>query len=270
MHTPLQRNKHSSNTQRPRWAFSLLEVLIAMLLGGFLMLAIFETFFVAARYRILAGESHASGISLSNAMRDLTSDMLSQSSGQTEIKVNKPTEPTELPLQSKLTPQRMNFRDSFAIDSRLEWTQFTGKKNYVALRTRVWSSRFSRLPINVSPAGESLVVWWLYQGSPPRIEGWHNKDLKIAKTLKLPTNPRGLIRTQFVIDRTGVEHEHSEVILPEAVGLELRYFNGDELQNEWDASDVAMTHQNRSPQAIELRLKIENEIIEHWISIRSD
>ena len=240
-----------------------------MMLGAFLMLAIFETFFVAARYRIMAGESHASGITLANAIRDLTSDMLSQSSGQNEIKESKPTEPTELPLQSKLTPQRMNFQDSFAIDSRLEWTQFTGKKNYIALRTRAWSSRFSRLPINVSPAGESLVVWWLYQGTPPRIEGWRNKDLRIAKTLKLPPNPRGLIRTQFVIDRTGVEHEHSEVILPEAVGLELQYFNGDELQNEWDANDVAMANQIRVPKAIEVRLKTENEITEHWINIPS-
>ena len=270
MRTPLQKIKNRRNSQRPRYAFSLLEVLIAMLLGAFLMLAIFEAFFVAARYRIMAGESHASGITLSNAIRDLASDMLSQPCGQNEIKASKPTEPTEFPLQSKLTPQRMNFQDSFATDSRVEWTQFTGKKNYVALRTRAWSSRFTRLPLNVSPAGESLVVWWLYQGTPPRIEGWRNRDLRIAKTLKLPPNPCGLIRTQFVIDRTGVEHEHSEVILPEAVGLELRYFNGDELQNEWEATDVAMSNQNRAPKAIELKLKIENEIVEHWISIPCD
>ncbi|MDX1926690.1 MAG: prepilin-type N-terminal cleavage/methylation domain-containing protein [Pirellulaceae bacterium] len=261
------RPKPSPGKPQIRCGFSLLEVLIAMLLGAFLMLAIFETFFVTARYRILAGESQASGISLSNAIRDLTSDLLAQPSGKIPDRPTQSIESTELPMPSKLLQPRLSFRDSFALESRLEWTQFTGRTNYVALRTRAWNSRFSQLPPNVSPSGESLVVWWLYQGSKPRIEGWRNKDLSTAKTLKLPPNPRGLIRTQFFIDRTGAEHEHSEVIMPEAVALELRYYNGNELQNEWDVADEIPTNQQRTPSAIEVRLKVENEVIEHWISI---
>ena len=60
---------------RIRSAFSLLEVSIALLLGMVLLLAVFETFFVAAQYRVRAGESHVRGLTLANATRDLSSDV---------------------------------------------------------------------------------------------------------------------------------------------------------------------------------------------------
>jgi prepilin-type N-terminal cleavage/methylation domain-containing protein len=250
-----------------RKAFSLLEVLIAMLLGAFLMLAIFETFFVSARYRMLAGENHARGIELSNALKDLTSDLLAQSNAPIETSPRKPVESMELALGSKVIPPRMNFRDTFALDSHLEWKRFFGTQNYVALRTRAWNSRFSRLPAKTLASGESLVVWWLYRGSQLHVDGWLAKDLSVSKTLKLPTNPKGLIRTQFFIDSSGKECELAEVILPDAVELKLRYFNGSELQNDWDTDEETMIIRNRVPTAIEVRMKLENEEIEHWIHI---
>ncbi len=240
---------------------------MAMLIGSFLMLAIFETFFVSARYRMLAGEQNAQGIELSNALKDFSNDVLALSSMPIARTKREPADSIEQRLQpSRLLPT-MSFRDTFSSESRLEWKYFCGKSNCVVLRTRAWSSRFSKVPADSMPAGESLVIWWLYQGSQPRIEGWQSKDLPVSKTLKLPPNPKGLIRTQFFIDRSGVEREVSEVILPEAIGLKLRYVHNDQMQDDWDPSIDMLTSQSPLPEAIEVKLKLENDEIEHWVHI---
>lgn len=239
--------------------FSLLEVLVAMALGAFLMLAIFETFFVSARYRMFASENHARGTELANALRDMTSDLQGHSSELVETIPKEPIDSMDTRLPSRMLQQNMNFRDTFALDSHLEWKPFFGAQDYVILRTRAWTSRFSKVPTNTIGSGESLVVWWLCRGQAARVEGWRNKELSVSKTLKLGPNFKGLVRTQFFVDRSGTEREYSQVILPDAVGLKLRYFNGSELQNQWDAA--------RMPTAIEVQLKFASDEVEHWIEI---
>lgn len=263
----IHNHRGMSTVARP--AFTLIEVLIAMLLGAFLMLAVFETFFVSARYRLTANETHIRGIELSNTIRDFSNDLLAESTKTIETNA-KPKDPADPLLQTKLVSPTLNFRDSFALDSHLQWKQFSGKSDYLALRTRAWSTRFSRMPKNVQASGETLVIWWVYRGPSPSIIGWRNQDVDVSKKLSLPPNAKGLIRTQIFIDQTGAEQEHSEVILPEAVELRLRYFNGREMQNDWDPDDPKTTNKASVPTAIELRLKLANEEIEHWIHIPSN
>lgn len=252
---------------RKRGAFSLLEVSISLVLGMVLLLAVFETFFVTARYRLLAGESHASGLALTNAMRDLASDLAAVESELPRVSQPTITTPAESKkLRSKLFTQPLSLRDAFAMESRVEWAGFVGKENYVAFRTNAWNSRFTRAPGNVLAAGESFVVWWIYRGAPIRVEGWRSKDLPITKSLKVPRNASGLIRTQFFIDKDGNEIETSQIILPEATSLRLRYFADEGLIDGWDQkTDEGL------PTAVEVRFAFDGQVaqseVEHWISI---
>ena len=268
-----------------RSGFSLLEVSIALLLGAFLMLAVFQSFFVAARYRLMAGENHTRGLSLSNALRDLSSDLNAvrvqlSPTNQVDQGMNSGSRAGgrdgrrramgEAKLRGIMAPKQMVFRDSFVMDSLVEWTTFNGKQDYVAFRSRAWNSRFTLAPNDVSGAGDSLVIWWLYRGSAPRVEGWLKKELPITRTLKVPPAARGLIRTQFFVDATGKESETSQVILPEATSLRLRYFNGSELLDNWD-----WTTEGALPTAIEVEFSLENAtgaipgnaVNNHWLQI---
>ncbi len=270
-----------TGTQK-RSAFSLLEVSIAMLLGMFLMLAVFETFFVAARYRMLVGENHASGLALSNAVRDLSSDFAAITSElQKPPQPQRPATRNSSTLRSKLLAQPFNLQDSFASSASTEWTEFVGKRDYVAFRTKAWNSRFTRTPANVTGSGESLVVWWIYRGSSPRIEGWRSGELPIVRSLKVPDKASGLIRTQFFIDANGKEVETSQVILPEARDLKLQYFVEGALLDNWELASQGQVAEEQVgdrqdakpplPMAIKVLLAVgqqeDRARSEHWITL---
>lgn len=193
-----------------RGGFTLLEVTIALGLGAFLMLAVFQTFLIAARYRNLADGLLPFGVGLANAIRDLRSDLngIALDCRQFANIDAKASESNK--LDSIL---RTNLQDNF-IAASTEWVSFASNGDYLAMTTKSWNPRFGQLPTNMMSSGNCLVIWWQYTDRSPSIDAWRSKSLPVSKPLVVPQDAAGLIRTQVWLDAQGKEHQRSEVIHP--------------------------------------------------------
>lgn len=245
-----------------RYGFSLLEVSIAMLLGMFLMLAVFQSYFVSTRFRSSAMESSVRVSSLTNTLRDMSSDVIS---------MNRPIR-KPVGFGASIKPMKrtdsiqsfMSFNDSFSSANKLDWVVFRGNSDYVAFQAPASNSRFAALPPDMVPSSNCLVVWWVKSGTAPRVEGWLNDTLPAAKPLKDVPSPRGLVRTIIYTDLKGVEKQHSEMISSQVQSMDLKYYDGEKLSSTWRLNEV-----NALPRAIQVRLRLPDDVAEQWIEIYS-
>jgi hypothetical protein len=231
-----------------------------MLLGTFLMLAVFQSFYVAARYRLTSSETHAYGLSLTNCVRDVSSDLMGHSTKR-DMDGNQRTKDSSEPIDATFLP-KLSFQDSFTANSQLKWVSFLGEQNYCVFQANTCNPRFTRLPANSVQAGNSLIVWWLWRGASPKIEGWVSNDLPFAKEVQIPANAKGLIRTQISLDQNGNEVQLSQVINPDVTEIKFLYSDGKSSQSRW-----ASTLQKDCPRAVAVHVKIMNRETEHWITI---
>lgn len=252
--------QHDDVNRVNRRGLSLLEVSLALALGSTLLLAVFQTFYVAARYRLQSDEQSPQGVIMANVLQDLQQDLANHSIDALGFS------PTDLPQvanksQGTVLPNLLTMRDSF--QPATDWVEFEGRPDVLVTRSRACSPRFHQLPKELLPAAECMVIWWLCDGNAQQIEAWKSKSQLIRRPVQAPQEGRGLIRTLLWKDARGQEHQSSQVIHPDIRQLQFRYI---------DASSVQI-HESLSakhPSAIQVTLTTATDCIEHWFHLGLD
>ncbi len=238
-------------------AFTLLEVCISLALTSFLMLAIFQTFWIAERYRIAASELLPPGLGLSNAMMDIQSDLDQRPAHAFSMD----------PVRTKRTSdagvprQLMQLRDSFREAD--QWVLFSGSEYYVAFRSRLSNPRFSMATVGGLPSDECMVVWWSAEHGTPRVEGWYADGLVESKPIVAPLHSQGLVRTVIWRDGTGKEFQQAEAVCKECTGIRFCFMHGESMRDRWLYFPDPGSTEDSLPEAIQIKGMIAGKAFEH-------
>ncbi len=244
-------------------AFTLLEVCISLALTSFLMLAIFQTFWIAERYRIAARELLPPGLGLSNAILDIQSDLDQRPAFEGTHESVRTIGTSDIGMPRRLMQLKDSFREAD------QWVLFSGSEYYMAFQSRISNPRFSTAVAVGSRSDECMVVWWTAEQGTPRVEGWHADGLVESKPIVAPANSQGLMRTIIWRDGTGREFQHSEPVCKECTSIRFRFMDGGANRDHWLCFPDRNAIETSLPHAVLLSGMIAGKSFEHCFGLEA-